>query len=126
MEQSTVKERPFLLMAWAFILAGISVQVVMWYLGSFSLPYVMVGLGAIGVFFSLKAVRAKKSIGRWISLVVIGLATLVMVPTFIMRLPEYNGPITVGKPLPERFLKATGMTSERPMSRVYVFFRGKW
>lgn len=126
MEQSTVKERPLLLIAWALLLAGISAQVVMWYIGSFSLPYVMVGLGAIGVFFALKAVRAQKSIGRWISLVVIGLATLVMVPTFIMRLPEYKGPIAVGKPLPAKFLSATGMTSERPMSRVYVFFRGKW
>jgi hypothetical protein len=126
MEQSTVKERPYVLFAWAILLAGISAQVVMWYLGSFKLPYVMVGLGAIGVFFSFKAVQAKKTVGRWISLGLVGLVTLVMVPTFILRLPEYNGPIAVGKPLPEKFLKAAGMTSERPMSRVYVFFRGKW
>jgi hypothetical protein len=130
--------RPFrgrlcLLLGIALAVLGVFASLVQTSLGRLTVPWYMPVLGLLGAILIVISLFERRTIWRALSLLaVLLLLSAELAMLYVLRLPPYAGPITVGRAFPAfETMRADGtpfaqsnLAGER--NNVLVFFRGRW
>ena len=133
-EKSRSKGRGLLWMSIGLCLLAVALVVAQYSLGQLIVPWYLPTLTTLAVFLLVWSLAARFTVVR---AVVLGLVAILaglqwLVLGVFAKLPDYDGPAQVGKPIPAF---ETALANGRPFtqrnlqdgeSSVLVFFRGRW
>jgi hypothetical protein len=125
--------RGLLLAGLALTVLALAAYVAQVLAGRLTTPWYLPALTTIAALMVLLSLQQRRSIWRGLALVlVVLLAAAQWAFLTMVRLPEYTGPVAVGRPFPAfASVRADGTPFREgdlvgPQSSVLVFFRGRW